>query len=156
MSVIIRPADAEDRGTLINFIRQLQDAECEVHPSRLPGAAIAEAYYEKLIAQGGVILIACSAGNPIGFVAGWLEEDDDTLQKMEWRRHGLISDLFVVTAHRGKGVAQQLLQAMSDGLHERGAKRLRICAVAPNKAAIAAYLRFGFEPFEVLFDKALG
>jgi GNAT superfamily N-acetyltransferase len=156
MSMIIRSANAEDRATLVTFIKQLQDAECEVHPSRLPGEAIAEAYYEKLFAQGGVILIACSAGNPIGFVAGWLDEDDDTLQKMEWRRHGLISDLFVVTAHRGKGVAQQLLQAISDRLQERGAKRLRICAVAPNGPAIAAYLRFGFEPFEVLFDKALG
>ena len=156
MSLIIRPANADDRATLVTFIRQLQDAECEVHPSRLPGEAIAEAYYEKLVAQGGVILIACSAGNPIGFVAGWLEEDDDALQKMGWRRHGLISDLFVVAAHRGKGVAQQLLQAMSDRLQELGAKRLRICAVAPNGPAIAAYVRFGFEPFEVLFDKALG
>jgi GNAT superfamily N-acetyltransferase len=155
MSITIRSAGADDREILTDFIRQLQDAERDVHASRLPGEEVAEAYYGKLIGRPAAILIAESAGRPVGFVAGWLDEDRDPLQTIEWRRHGLISDLFVALDHRGRGIAQRLLQAMSDRLRREGAKRLRICAVAPNAPAIAAYRRFGFEPFEIVFDKRL-
>jgi hypothetical protein len=47
-----------------------------------------------------------------------------------------------------------LLQAMSERLRERGVRHLRICAIAPN-AAISVYRRFGFEPYEITFDKPL-
>jgi hypothetical protein len=49
MSITIRPAGADDRDTLLDFLRQLQDAERGMHPSRLPGAVVAEAYDAKLV-----------------------------------------------------------------------------------------------------------
>ena len=155
MNVIIRPAAYSDRAILIDFIRQLQDTERDMHPSRLPGEEVAEAYYERLLGRPADILIAESRGRAIGFVAGWLDEDDDPLQTSEWRRHGWIADLFVAVDHRGRGFAQRLLEAMSNRLREQGAERLRICAVAPNGPAIAAYRLFGFKPFEIIFDKPL-
>ena len=156
-NIAIRPAGPADRGVLIAFVREIQDAERAMHPSRLPGAEVAEGYYEGLVARSAEFLIAEEAGGgrPVGFVAGWLDEDDDPLQTREWRRHGLISDLFVAADRRGEGIAQRLLGAMADRLRELGAGRLRICAVAPNAPAIAAYRRFGFEPFEITFDKPL-
>jgi GNAT superfamily N-acetyltransferase len=156
MGITIRVACPDDRDVLIAFVRRIQDAERAMHPSRLPGEEVAEAYFDALVARPAEMLVAEDRGRPVGFVAGWLDEDDDPLQTREWRRHGLISDLFVAADHRGEGVAQLLLGAMADRLRELGAGRLRICAVAPNDSAIAAYRRFGFEPFEITFDKPLG
>ena len=154
-NITVRPATPADGAILIGFIRELQNAERAIHPSRLPGEEVAEAYYDMLIARPAHILLAEGAGHPVGFVAGWLDEDEDPLQAPAWRRHGWISDLFVAVDHRGRGVAQQLLQAMSDVLQAAGAERLRIGAIAANAPAAAAYRRFGFEPFEITFDKPL-
>jgi GNAT superfamily N-acetyltransferase len=151
----VRPATRMDRAELVVFLQQLQDAERSMHPSRLPGDEVAEAYYEMLTGRQADILIAEAEGRPIGLVAGWLDEDADPLQSSQWRRHGLVSDLFVASDHRGRGIAQVLLQAMSERLRARGARRLRICSLAANAPAVSAYRRFGFEPFEISFDKPL-
>jgi GNAT superfamily N-acetyltransferase len=115
MRIVIRPAARADRATLVGFLQQLQDAERAIHPSRLPGVAVADAYYETLTGRQADILIAESEGRPVGFVAGWLDEDPDPLQSDDWRRHGAISDLFVTSGHRGKGVGQRLLRPSATG-----------------------------------------
>jgi ribosomal protein S18 acetylase RimI-like enzyme len=155
MRIVIRPAGRADRAILVAFLQQLQDAERAIHPSRLPGVEVADAYYETLTGRQADILIAESEGRPVGFVAGWLDEDPDPLQSADWRRHGAISDLFVTSDHRGEGVGQRLLRAISDRLQARGARRLRICSLASNAPAVAAYHRFGFTPFEITLDKPL-
>jgi GNAT superfamily N-acetyltransferase len=153
MSLTIRAHTAADRQVLLGFIRELQEAERAMHDSRLPGDEVAALCYERLLERRAEILIAEIEGEPVGFVSGWLAEDDDLLQTPEWRRHGWISDLFVAPPWRGRGIGQQLLQAIGDQLRRKGAKRLRICALAANGTAIAAFRRFGFAPFEITFDK---
>ena len=156
MDLVIRPARPDDRPALIEFNRALQEAERSMHPSRLPGNEVAAFAYQRLLDQHAEILIAEAAGKPVGFVSGWIAEDDDPLQTGEWRRHGYISDIFVASEWRRKRVAQILLDAIAALLESLGAKRLRICALACNSAAIESFKRFGFEPFEVTFDKVLG
>ena len=151
----IRHANATDRPQLLGFIAASQDAECAVHDSRLPGQQIAEQYYQNLLDNNAVILIVEVADQAIGFVAGRLKIDDDELQKPEWRHCGLISDIYVAPDFRQQGIAKRLLQAMSDRLQQDGATRLRICAVATNRAAIKTYQAFGFQGFEIDFDKPL-
>jgi GNAT superfamily N-acetyltransferase len=77
------------------------------------------------------------------------------LQTDEWRRHGYISDIFVAPRWRRRGIGHSLLQAMSARLWKKGARRLRICALAANPTATEAFRRFGFAPFEITFDKPL-
>ena len=118
-------------------------------------AEVAELCYEGLLDRGAEILIAEAGGEPVGFVAGWMDEDDDPLQTTEWRRHGYVSDVFVVAEWRRRGVGQHLLWAIANRLREKGARRLRICTLAANGAAIDAFCRFGFQPFEITFDRPL-
>jgi ribosomal protein S18 acetylase RimI-like enzyme len=155
MSITIRPRTAEDRQALLGFIHALQEAERAMHESRLPGDEVAGLCYEKLLDRGAEILIAEIEGEPVGFVSGWLDEDDDPLQTAEWRRHGYVSDVFVAPEWRGRGIGQQLLRAMGDRLRDQGARRLRICALAANETAVDAFRRFGFAPFEITFDRPL-
>jgi ribosomal protein S18 acetylase RimI-like enzyme len=155
MSPTIRAHRAADRGAMLGFIRELQEAERAMHESRLPGDEVAELCYARLLDRGAEILIAEMAGEPVGFVAGWLDEDDDPLQTDEWRRHGYVSDVFVAPRWRRRGIGRLLLQAMSTRLQGKGARRLRICALAANQTAIDSFRRFGFTPFEITFDKPL-
>jgi len=155
VNVTIRPHRPGDSEVLRGFIHALQEAERAMHPSRLPADAVTEAYERSLGDRNAEILIAELDSAPVGFVAGWLEVDDDPLQTMTWRRHGWISDLFVAPPYRGRGIAQELLGALSDRLQAQGATRLRICALAVNAPSIAAFRRFGFTPFEITFDKPL-
>jgi ribosomal protein S18 acetylase RimI-like enzyme len=155
MSPTIRAHTGADRHTMLGFIHELQKAERAMHESRLPGDEVAELCYARLLDQGAEILVAEMAGEPVGFVAGWLDEDDDPLQTDEWRRHGYISDIFVAPSWRRRGIGRSLLQAMSARLQGKGARRLRICALAANQTAIDAFRRFGFAPFEITFDKPL-
>ena len=155
MTVHIRPAEPADEEALIAFLRELQDAERAMHPSRLPGREIDRFYYDRLRERGADMLVAEEGGRPVGFVAGWLDVDADPLQSLEWRRHGYVSDLFVAGPWRRRGVAQLLLRAITDLLRDRGARRLRIGALCVNEPALAAFRRFGFEPFEVVLDRPL-
>jgi ribosomal protein S18 acetylase RimI-like enzyme len=155
MSPTIRAHTGADRQAMLGFIRELQEAERAMHESRLPGDEVAELCYARLLDQGAEILVAEMAGEPVGFVAGWLDEDDDPLQTDEWRRHGYISDIFVAPSCRRRGIGRSLLQAMSALLQGKGARRLRICALAANRTAIDSFRRFGFAPFEITFDKPL-
>lgn len=155
MTVAVRHADAADEAVLLAFLRALQDAERALSPSRRPGHEVERLYYDRLRTTGSHILIAERAGRAVGFVAGRRMLDDDDLQVMAWRAHGYVSDLFVVADQRGRGVAQVLLSAIAERLRAEGARRLRIGSLSANAAALAAYRRFGFRPFEIVLDLEL-
>ena len=155
MTIVVRDADAADEATLLGFLRDLQDAERALCASRRPGHEVDRCCYDCLLKVGAHILLAEDEGRAVGFIAGRLKVDDDALQVAAWPLHGHVSDLFVLPEYRGHGVAQRLLQAMVDQLRGEGAGRVRIGALSANRAAITAYERFGFEPFEVLLDMNL-
>lgn len=152
MSVTVRDAAAADAATLIGYLRDLQEWERALCPSRRPGQEVDRSCYEHLLEVGTDILLAVDGDRAIGFVAGRLRVDEDELLTPAWRWHGYVSDLFVAPDHRGRGVAQLLLQAMADRLQGKGAARLRIGSLCANQDALAAYRRFGFEPFEIVLD----
>jgi ribosomal protein S18 acetylase RimI-like enzyme len=152
MSITVRDATAADAATLIGYLRDLQEWERALCPSRRPGQEVDRLCYEHLLQVGADLLLALDGDRPIGFVAGRLRVDEDELMTPAWRWHGYVSDLFVAPAQRGRGVGQLLLQAMADRLRSKGAARLRIGSLCVNQAALAAYRRFGFEPFEVVLD----
>ena len=156
----IRDALSGDRPALLAFVVAIQEAERALHASRLPGAEVGEGYLERLLAQvevaSGCVLVAEAAGAAVGFTAGWLAESTDTLQSPAYRRHGYIADICVAPEWRGRGVAQRLLAAVEARLAAAGARRLKICSLATNRPAIAAYRRFGFRPFEVELEKDVG
>lgn len=155
MTTVIRDATAADEALLLGMLRDLQDAECALCTSRRPGGEVARSCYDHLLRVGSIMLIAEHEGVVVGFAAGRMQVDDDALQVMAWREHGYISDLFVVAEHRGRGVAQRLLGAMAERLRNEGARRLRIGSLSANAAALAAYRRFGFRPFEMVLDMEL-
>lgn len=153
--MIIRDAIPNDEATLLGFLRDLQDFERALCASRRPGHEVARHCYDELLSAGGHILLAIDEDRAAGFVAGSLKVDEDALQIEAWRSHGHISDLYVAPMHRRRGVARRLLAAMANRLRGEGAGRLTIGALSANQAAIAAYRRFGFRPFQIRLEMDL-
>jgi ribosomal protein S18 acetylase RimI-like enzyme len=155
---MIRAAAPSDRAELRRGVIELQDHERRLHPSRLPGDQIADAYLDwvqKRAAEQGAVLIAEIDGAFAGFVAGWIEEESHICETPDSNRFGYVSDICVLPAFRGRRIACRLLDALESRLRNEGATRVRLCTLAANSAARASYERSGYAAYEVVYEKSL-
>ncbi len=123
--LVIRDATPEDRAWLRAAVVELQEHERRLHPTRLPGEAIADAYLAWMMQQAsmrGSVLIALAEGAFAGFVAGWVEEDECLAETADSNRYGLICDICVLTPFRGRRIAAKLLDF--DRATARAARRI--------------------------------
>jgi ribosomal protein S18 acetylase RimI-like enzyme len=156
--VRIRPAARSDRPQLREAVIELQDSESRLHPTRLPGEHIADAYLEWMqerAATDGAVLVAEIDGVFAGFVAGWIEEETHIEETPDSNRFGYVSDICVLPAFRGRRIASRLLYAVEQRLRDKGAMRVRLFTLAANRAARASYERSGYGPYEVVYEKPL-
>jgi ribosomal protein S18 acetylase RimI-like enzyme len=155
----IRQATPADRPQLIAAIVELQEHERRLHDSRRPGVEIAAPYLasiEARAARQGAILVAETDEGFVGFVAGWIELDGESIcETPEFNRFGHISDICVLNPYRRRGIASRLLSAIEARLPEYGVTWLRINVLAANVSARASYERAGFSPYEVQYEKRL-
>jgi len=157
--LIVRPASPLDRPHLRAAIVELQDCERGLHPTRLPGEAIADAYLDWMLnraAASGATLVADVDGAFAGFAAGWIEDGSNIAETPESNRFGLISDVCVLPAYRGRRIAPRLIGVLESGLRRAGVTRIRIGALAANRAARTSYERSGYAPYEVVYEKVVG
>ncbi|WP_072866508.1 GNAT family N-acetyltransferase [Devosia limi] len=128
------------------------------YPMREP-ADISASYLagmvERVATRDGEMLVCVAGGQPVGFACGYRATDDDNLVDAAFNQFALLADLFVDPAYRAQGIAQALLDTLANRMRDKGCTWLRISAKSKNRAAISAYLRFGFDPYEITFTKAL-
>jgi ribosomal protein S18 acetylase RimI-like enzyme len=159
-SIDIRPFEPRDRATVLQALVALQNYEVPLHDTRLPGETTMEQYLEELLRDlrdgSGAIFIAEAAGVFVGCVACLVVEDHLVQETPDSNRHGYVTDIFVEPRWRGQGVAQRLLAAAENHLRGAGVARLRINALADNAKARGAYERYGFAPYEVMYEKRIG
>src|SRR5271165_1485599 len=149
----IRPATPSDRRRLRAAVVELHEHERRLHNSRLPGEETADAYLAWMLAEarhGGAVLIAEAGGAFAGFAAGWIARDNFIEETPDSNRYGLVSDLCVLPAFRGRGIAARLLGAVEAGLRRGGVSRIRLSTLAANNAARTVYERSGYAPYEVV------
>jgi len=158
-SSLVRPYDpARDRAAVRACVVALQDFERALEPSLRPSEAMADAYLdhilERIAAHSGRIFVAELEGALIGFVAvlGRVPPDapDD-----EPAQRGYVSDLVVLSAHRGRGLGRRLLEEAERFVRSLGTKRLDIGVLSKNAGAARLYRDFGFEDFRIQLTKWL-
>src|SRR5262249_28955165 len=160
MAMTIRHARDSDNADLRRAFIELQEVERSLHDSRVPGIEVADRYLASLWHHvrhaGGAIFVAEESGVFRGFLACLVAQAERIIETPDSNRCGYVSDICVVSEARGQGIAQLLLAAAEAHLATRGVVRLRLGALAGNTAAQCAYRRYGFAPYEIVFEKRIG
>jgi GNAT superfamily N-acetyltransferase len=94
-----------------------------------------QALLEKTVASPDHLpLVACVDGQPAG---------------LAWARHEagavMVYQVWVAPEHRGRGIAQALLERLIGWARERGAARMELGVTAGDSPAVRLYERLGFE-----------
>jgi ribosomal protein S18 acetylase RimI-like enzyme len=159
LSIVLRDATPEDRPFLLRSIAALNDHERALHDTRLPGTEIAEAYFAKIdgkiATSHGCIVVAFNGERRVGYMACRIENDDAPAETADSNVFGYISDVFVTSEMRGRGLAALLVAEAERRLRPHGVTRLRLGSLANNDQAIRAYRKAGFADYEVVLEKRL-
>jgi ribosomal protein S18 acetylase RimI-like enzyme len=156
----LRKMHPDDRGTMLEFLRGLADDEAGFHWAMRPGSEMTMAEVDRAIgeiaAEDGTIAIAELDGQPTGYMAVVCQDVRDEFElKDEWRRRGLVTDMYVAPEGRRRGIAQALLGAAERHVSSRGIDWLQICVSPDNKPANALYAKVGFHDYEIVLEKRL-
>lgn len=137
----IRPATAEDAGTVAALVRELASYEKLLHEAR----ASEEDFRRELAADTPVIrvLIAEWQGVPVGFALYFFNFSTFV------GRPGLyLEDLFVRPALRGQGVGRALLRALARIARDRGCGRMEWAVLDWNEPALRFYQTLNARPMK--------
>jgi GNAT superfamily N-acetyltransferase len=87
----------------------------------------------------------------VGFLTGYVRE----WSSLRPVRLAELESMFVVGAHRGKGIGQELVREFVPWCRVKGVKRIAVTAYAANEAAVRFYQRLGFEPRTVTLERGM-
>lgn len=151
--------DTHKDGVIAGII-DLQEVERKLTETRLPGNKIAEPYFRQLQREiqekSGVIFVAQAANKVVGFIACWIEHDNNVAETTDSTTFGYISDAWVAAQFRNQGIFKQLnsqAEKYLAGFHE--VKLIRIGVLANNIPALMAYQKTGYKPEEITLMKRL-
>ena len=102
--------------------------------------------------RDAVILVAEAKGEAIGYAYGEIEGYD----YMSLRGPaGVLNDLIVDPAYRGRGIGRWLLDEIISRLKSRGVPRIVLSTAAKNKSAQRLFERSGFRPTMIEMTREL-
>lgn len=146
-AVRVRPAAPSDApplgrlGALLVALHHGFDADRFLPP----GPGTEQGYGRFLASQIGradvIVLVAEADGEVLGYCYGAIEGTDYMALRGP---AGVLYDLVVDPAHRGRGVGRRLLEAAVAELKARGAPRVVLSTAEQNQAAQRLFARAGF------------
>jgi len=155
----IRPYDKRnDYSQLRDCVIELQEFEREIDPRMPTGEAIADDYIAEMLNRcrscDGGVLIADDNGTITGYVTVLNRVQSDDLDDGDIE-FGLVADLLVRNAHRGRGVGRELMQAAEAFASSNDVRWLRVSVMAANHGARKLYASLGFGEIYVELEKRL-
>jgi len=143
----LRKATAADVGALGRLGRLLVQTHYDFDNRRfLPATSRTEQGYASFLLtqlddKDAVVIVAEENGEVVGYSYG-------TNAGHDWMSlrgpAGELHDIVVDPAHRGKGIGEQLLNAMVKALEAKGAPRVVLSTAYPNETAQRLFERAGF------------
>lgn len=100
--------------------------------------------------EGTVLMLDAPGGEPAGYV--FVTESFDPLN---YERMGVIGELFVEEAWRGRGAGAQMLQAAEKWLSDRGVRAFQVFVTKTNTEAVELYRHSGYNTFDYRMVKRL-
>ncbi len=138
MKFQVRNAKLDDLDNLVEFvIAEAKEAEGIMKSSDIVLNGIKSGLENPDIARYWII--ENENGNPVGNVSVVKEWSDWNCAFYWW-----IQSMYLLAAHRGKGLMNELLQEVKNAARIEGAMELRLYVHRNNKRAIKAYQKAGF------------
>ena len=137
MPISIRKATAADVEALVPLLADLFSIEADFRPDverQRRGLALLLAAPAQ-----SLVLVAERGGEVAGMVTVQL-----VVSTAEGALSGLLEDMVVAPAARGRGIGRRLLEAAESWTRERGATRLQLLADRENGPALRFYERMGW------------
>jgi GNAT superfamily N-acetyltransferase len=149
----------DDEAIGHSFIMGLQAFEKAMEPDRRLDPTVAGEFLAVLASriaerQGRIYIAEGGNGAPVGWACCFIDENEVYVEP-ELRRFGLISELFVVEAARGRGVGRALIEACEAYFRTLKLRSMMIGVLARNGNARRAYLAAGFRPYSEQLQKML-
>jgi ribosomal protein S18 acetylase RimI-like enzyme len=152
----LRNLQDSDFPRICELFAELQEAERQGEPLRLPGEVIADKYMSGLLQRmkdgKGRIVVAVQDDGPVGFVAVFLSELLDP-ELNEPLPVAYISDLVVSGLARRQGIGRALLAEAERLAAEAGAQALTLNVLASNMGARSVYSECGFSEYSLTLRK---
>ena len=138
--LVIRPAEEEDCGVILQFIKMLASYEKMEDQVVATEALLKEWIFEKKKAE---VILACVNGTEIGFALFF-----HNFSTFLGRAGIYLEDLFVLPEHRGKGYGKAILRKLAQITIERGCGRLEWACLDWNRPSIDFYRSLGAAPMD--------
>ena len=137
-SLVIRHADENDTGILLEFIKQLAEYEKKIDEVVATEAGLHDVLFKRKIAEA---LIAEFRGEAAGFAVFF-----HNFSTFIGRPGIYIEDLYVDTEFRGRGIGKALFSHIARIAIERKCCRLEWSVLHWNQPSISFYKKLGAEP----------
>lgn len=152
----------QDRQAVVQLFERFQDFLVDLDPlgrlQRSPG--FGDAYLKRTLKQvtehAGVFYVARDQGSVIGFVVAIVlppvaTDDVGLVPAMR----GRITELYVDTPYRRRGIGKLLMKRAEEFLKERGCQFIRVEVFAPNVNAYDFYKGLGYQDYDIDLMKRL-
>ena len=158
-TISVREYRPEDKGRVIEIVRDLQRHEGGLYDRMLPPSTIGAWYVNKQLQEctegGGVILVAEYDGAVVGYASILMDVSSaDDIDEVDYI-YAYVNDLGVTQGMRGRGVGTALLTACEERARRADRKWFGLSVLAANTDALRLYRRLGFDPHIVLLEKRL-
>lgn len=103
----------------------------------------------------GLCLVAYESDVPLGFIFGYVEEEDDSRFEEYTGRVLYVSDGFVYPEHRRRGIYARLNKQLETHFVESGVKRIYRLALVGNESMRHFLAADNYTPTRILYEKWL-
>jgi ribosomal protein S18 acetylase RimI-like enzyme len=146
MKYFVRRAQDKDLDSLVSFtVAEAREAEGAEKDPAIVRRGVEAGLSNPAIAKYWVV--ESDQGEVVARTSVVREWSDWHAQDYWW-----IQSMYVVPAHRGQGLVEMLIGAVSAEARDSGAADLRLCVHTRNRRAIRAYRRCGFgdSPYAIM------
>lgn len=138
--------DEQIKDLLIELQEHLVKIDKEKY--HIMGKEYRELYFQKMMEEirenNGKIYLYEEQKHIIGFVAGIINNEEESTYDFKPPKRGRITELIVSKEYRGKHIGKDLLEKMKQYLKQEGCQKVMIAVFGYNENAIRFYENNGF------------
>lgn len=159
-SIEIKAISIRDHRCVIALLMQgLQESEFAYFDKTAAWHEIEKNYLRHMIAMQekceGTCLVAYNGDVAVGFIFGYLEEQDDSRIEMNTGKELYVSDGYVAPDYRKQGIYKKMNELLEQKYIQMGVKRITRFTLINNEPMKKFLATSGYKPTRMLFEKWL-